>query len=57
MVASRFSERCSICQWIVLNQGSRTDVLNPLPIGGVAIAPEAQRLHLLSHGNAPDVGK
>ena len=50
-VADRFSERCSICRFIVLNQGSRTDVLNPLPIGGVTISPEAQHRHLLSHGN------
>ena len=49
-VAVRFSERCSICRWIVLNQGSRTDVLNPLPIGGVLISSEAQHRHLLNHG-------
>ena len=50
-VAGRRSERCSICRWIVLNQGSRTDVLNPLPIGGVIFSPDAQRRHLLHHGD------
>ena len=50
-VAGRFSERCSICRWIILNQGSRTDMLNPLPIGGVIISPETQHRHLLSHGD------
>jgi hypothetical protein len=50
IVAARFSERCYICRWIVANQGSRTDVLNPLPIGGVTITPEAQHRHLLGHG-------
>lgn len=51
-VADRCSERCSICRWIVLNQGSRTDVLNPLPLCGVTISPEAQHRHLRSHEGA-----
>jgi hypothetical protein len=56
-IASGFSERCYICRWILLNQGFRTDLLNPLPIGGVIITPEAQHVHLLSHGDDRDAGR
>ncbi len=52
VIATRFSDRCYICRWIVVNQGSRTDLLNPLPIGGVEISPETQLRHLWSHPDA-----
>lgn len=49
VVAERHSGRCYICRWILQNQGARTDLLNPLIIGGVSVSPETQERHLLAH--------
>lgn len=45
--AARQAHRCGICRWILENQGTRTDLLNGLMIGGVCISAEAQTRHLL----------